>query len=106
MEKNIELKIFQIISNSTSAKAEYSEAVKCARRNKFDEAWKHIKNGEDFYSNAHHYHAELVTMESNGEKFNFSLLLMHAEDQMSASEQLRFMSVEVIELYERLGKNE
>ena len=47
----------------------------------------------------HHAHASLIQQEAAGEKSEFSLLLMHAEDQLMTTETLKIVAEEFIEIY-------
>ena len=43
--------------------------------------------------------ADLIQKEASGEKTEFSLLFMHAEDQMASTEIVQLLAQELIELY-------
>lgn len=102
MTEQIDLMFFQIISKSGNAKEAYIEAIQLAKRGKFKEARATIKEGEQHFSNAHKFHAQLISKEADGESIQFSLLLTHAEDQMALAELAKTMANEIIELYERM----
>ena len=50
------------------------------------------------FVDGHHAHASLIQKEAAGEKSEFSLLLMHAEDQLMTTETLKIVAEEFIEL--------
>ena len=54
---------------------------------------------EEAFVEAHKIHSELIQKEASGEKTEFSLLFMHAEDQMASTEIVQLLAQELIELY-------
>lgn len=104
MDENFEMICFQIISNSGMAKSNYVEAIQCAKEGNYDKANELMQEAEDVFVGAHKVHAEMIQKEAAGEKTEFSLLLMHAEDQMASTEMAKLMAQEIIELYQKLEK--
>lgn len=89
---------FQIISQVGQAKSFYVEAMYLSREGKFDEALSKIDEGDETFNTAHSAHFGLVQREAGGEELPFSLLLIHAEDQMLTTETLKILALEIIEL--------
>ena len=56
--------------------------------------------------NGHHAHASLIQKEAAGEKVEFSLIIMHAEDQMMAAETTKLLIEEMIEMFKQLKGTE
>lgn len=100
---DMELICFQIISNSGTAKSSYIEAIQKAKQKDFEAAEKLIAEGQECFTQAHHIHSELLQKDASGEHPKFSLILMHAEDQMANSEMAYVMAKEIIELYKKLN---
>lgn len=96
--EGLELICFKIISAAGSARSNYIEAMQWARKLDFKKAEELIKDGEKEFNNAHKAHAELIQKEANGEKTDVSLLLVHAEDQMTSTEMFKIIVEEHIEL--------
>ncbi len=94
---------FQIIATVGEAKSLFMEAIYKAKENKIEEAKELIKQGEEIFSNAHTMHFELVQKEAQGEDLPFSLLFMHAEDQLLSTETIKLMAIEIIDLYEKIN---
>lgn len=92
---------FQIISAVGTARSCYIEAIQLAKQGKFIEASARLKEGESFFKEGHQVHAQLIQKEASGEKVSFSLILMHAEDQLMSAESFRIIAEEFIELYKR-----
>jgi len=97
--EGMELISFQIISAVGTAKSMYIEAIQAAKKGNFDEADQLMKEGAEVFLDGHKAHASLIQKEASGEKIDFSLLLMHAEDQLMNAETTKLMAVEIIELY-------
>lgn len=101
----LELKSFEIISNVGSARSYYIEAINYAKKYEFENAEASMKSGVEAFNFGHHAHSDLITREASGEGVPFSLILMHAEDQLMSAEGFRIIASEFIELYKRLNEN-
>ena len=99
--EGIEAISFQIISSVGTARSFYIEAIKCAKEGRFEEAYEKLKEGESLFNQGHEAHRGLIQKEASGEKTEFSLILMHAEDQLMSAEGFRILSEEFIEVYKR-----
>lgn len=99
MTEEFELICMQMITNSGSAKSSYIEAIQKAKEGAFDEAERLMEEGDQFFSKAHGVHGNLLAQEASGEKVEFALILMHAEDQMASTEMAKVMAGEIIALY-------
>ena len=78
--------------------------LECAKEGKYDEAAELIKQGDEAFSLGHNAHADLLTMDANGEISNGYMLLMHAEDQLMSAEGFRILADEFIALYKRIDE--
>ena len=94
-----ELISFQIISAVGTARSMYVEAIQEAKKGNIQAAKQLIEDGVKVFVDGHHAHASLIQKEAAGEKSEFSLLLMHAEDQLMTTETLKSVAEEFIELY-------
>ncbi len=101
--EEMQMVAFQIIAQVGSAKSCYVEAMQFAKQGKFEEAEKLIKEGEDLYSQAHHFHHDLVQKEAEGEILPFSMMIIHAEDQLLNTETIKIMAIEIIELRKEMA---
>ena len=99
MTEEFELICMQMITNSGSAKSSYIEAIQKAKDKDFEGAERLMEEGDQFFSEAHGVHGNLLAKEASGEKVEFALILMHAEDQMASTEMARVMAGEIIALY-------
>lgn len=105
MNNDLELKSFEIISNVGSARSYYIEAISFAKKYDFDAAEKSIASGIEAFNAGHKAHSDLVSREASGEKTPFSLILMHAEDQLMSAEGFKIIVIEFVELYKKLYNN-
>ena len=104
MDEKFELACFQIITYVGTARTHFINAIHCAKEGKYDEAAELIKQGDEAFSLGHNAHADLLTMDANGEISNGYMLLMHAEDQLMSAESFRTLADEFIALYKRIDE--
>jgi len=97
--EGLEMVSFQIISAVGTAKSMYIQAIQEAKAGNFDEADRLIAEGQQTYLEGHKAHSSLIQKEASGETVAFSLLLMHAEDQLMATETFKIVAQELIELH-------
>ena len=100
--EGLELVAFEIISNVGMGKSLAIEALRVARCGKDEEAEKKIEEAKDFLVQGHHSHASLIQKEAAGEKLEFSLMIMHAEDQLMCAETIKDLVIEIIEMHKEL----
>ncbi len=101
--ERMDLLSFQIISKVGTARSMYIEAIQAAKNGNFKGAEELITEGALLFTQGHHAHAGLIQQEANGDKIEFSLLLMHAEDLLMSAEAFKILAEEFIDLYQRLG---
>lgn len=104
--KDLELKSFEIISNVGTARSCYIEAISYAKKFDFKMAENLINDGIEAFNSGHKAHAGLIQMEANHEEFPFSLILMHAEDQLMSAEGFKIIANEFIDIYKRMKEND
>lgn len=101
MEKT-ELICFQIIANAGGAKTAFMELLTYAKKGDFDQAQAQIQQGDDFLNKGHELHEKLIQKETAGNPNPFSLVLLHAEDQLMSALQIKTLALELIDVYKRL----
>lgn len=92
---------FQIISTVGNARSFYVEAIRTAKNGDIEEANRLLQEGKEAFVQGHHAHFELIQQEANGKQIEFSLLLLHAEDQLMSAESFGILAEDFIELYKR-----
>ena len=104
MDEKFELACFQIITYVGTARTHLSMQSIVRKKENNDEAAELIKQGDEAFSLGHNAHADLLTMDANGEISNGYMLLMHAEDQLMSAESFRILADEFIVLYKRIDE--
>ena len=84
------------------AKSLAIEALRDVRNGNYEEGKLKLDEASQFLIKGHHAHADLIQKEASGEKVEFSLIVMHAEDQMMAAETIKSLVEEMIEMYKDL----
>ena len=98
----LELIAFEIISNVGMAKSLAIEALRDVRCGNYKEGSEKLEESSEYLVKGHHAHAQLIQKEAAGEKVDFSLIIMHAEDQMMSAETIKSLVEEMIEMYKDL----
>ena len=99
--EGLELIAFEIISNVGMAKSLAIEALREVRSVTMQKV-KRLAEAAKYLTEGHHAHTSLIQKEAAGEKTEFSLMLMHAEDQMMSAEVIKSLAEEMIEMYKVL----
>jgi len=97
-----ELIAFNIITNVGSAKSIYMEILRKSEIGEFDTIDDMFKEAEEYAIEAHKTHRELIQKEARGEETKFSLLLMHAEDQLIQAETMKVIAQKFYKLYKKM----
>ncbi|OFK58132.1 PTS mannose transporter subunit IIA [Globicatella sp. HMSC072A10] len=100
--EGLELSIFNIISNGGNAKGLVYEAMEAAEKGDFEQADNLMKEADEFLTVAHQTQTELLQGEANGDKHDISLLMVHAQDHLMTSIEVRNLADLVIRMNKRL----
>ncbi|EUJ28661.1 Oligo-beta-mannoside-specific phosphotransferase enzyme IIA component [Listeria grayi] len=100
----LEMIIFNMISEVGSARSSYLEGLRAAREGDFEEAEAKLKEGNENLNNGHHVHHGLIQKEASGETIEFKLLLIHAEDLLITTETLKELVAEFVHVYRKIEK--
>ncbi len=106
VSEQFEMLCFQVITFVGTARTHFINAIQSAKAGNFEEAEKFLKEGDSAFSQGHNGHADLLTMDANGELSGGLMLLMHAEDQLMSAENFRILAQEFIELYKKISDTE
>lgn len=96
--------IMGLILHSGTTKSDCMEAIQLAKKGDIQSAKEKIELANQSLVEAHHSQTALLTQEARGEKVEVSMMLIHAQDHLMNSITFRDLAKEMIELYERLGK--
>ncbi|MCG8514904.1 MAG: PTS lactose/cellobiose transporter subunit IIA [Halanaerobiales bacterium] len=99
----IEQTIFTIITYSGDAKNLFMKAIKLARENDFELARSCLEQAEAKLDQAHQRQAQLIQLESAGQKIEPTVLLVHGQDHLMTAMLMKDMAEEFIKLYSRLN---
>lgn len=102
-EESMEMIAFSIISNVGNAKSLTMEAVYAAQEGNFDLAKEKLEESKKYFLQGHKAHAGLIQKEANGDKLDFSLILMHAEDQLISAETISELAKQMINMYKKIN---
>lgn len=102
--EGMELIAFEIISNVGMAKSLVVEALRVAREGNYEEAEAKLNEAQEYMLKGHHAHSSLIQQEASGDKVEFSLIIMHAEDQMMSAETIKVLAEEMIQMYKEFRK--
>ncbi|MGL4773064.1 MAG: PTS lactose/cellobiose transporter subunit IIA [Clostridium sp.] len=94
--------ILNLIMHSGEARSYAMEAMELSRNGKIDEAKELIQKSNEELGHAHNSQTSLIQAEAGGEKAEFSLLLMHAQDHLMTTMTLKDLANEIIAIHARL----
>lgn len=97
--ENLEMIAVEIISNVGTAKSLIIEGLVEAREGRFNESTKKLKEADEYFKKGHKEHLELLKYEAEGKKIDFSMILLHTEDQLMSLETIKCLATEMIEMY-------
>lgn len=89
----------QIVTYAGCAKSSYMQALQEAKKGNWELVEPRIKEGEQYYRQAHEGHGEVLLEEVNTLEPQITLLMSHAEDQIMSAELVRVLVEELIEIY-------
>jgi cellobiose PTS system EIIA component len=89
----------EIITYAGLAKSNYMTALRTYKEGNEEEARNLLQEGAVHFSNAHKCHSNLLTEEMTSLEPQVSLLLVHAEDQLMGSENIKILVEEIIDVY-------
>lgn len=95
---------FSIISNVGMAKSLVMEGLFAAREGNFELAKQKLDDSKTYFTEGHKIHSTLIQREAGGDKVPFSLIFMHAEDQLMSAETISTLVEEMIEMYKQIKR--
>ncbi|WP_163100196.1 PTS lactose/cellobiose transporter subunit IIA [Peribacillus alkalitolerans] len=99
----IEQIAFQIISSSGDALSTMMKALQFGREGNFSEADQLMKDASALLSKAHKAQTELIVKEARGEKSEYSIMMVHAQDHMMNALLAQTLISEMLSLYKKIG---
>ena len=102
--QDMELIIFEIISNGGNAKALVYEAMEESEKGNFEEAQKFMDQAGEEMLKAHSMQTDLIMKEANGEKIDIGLIMVHSQDHLMGAILFKDLAKEFIDLYKVIHK--
>lgn len=90
---------FQLILHSGNARSKVIQSLREYREGNVDEAENLLSQAEEDLNNAHGIHFKMVQKEAQGEKVEFSMLFMHAEDHLMSTLTMKELVIELLEIF-------
>ena len=93
---------FQLILHAGNARSIAVEAIEKAKAGKFADASRLTEEANKELLKAHEIEKNLVVDELNGIKYEFGILMMHAQDHLNAAQIIIDQASDFITIYKRL----
>lgn len=100
--EGIERAAFDMIRFSGEAKSLMNEALQLVKQGEYAQSDDLMKEASTLLIEGHRAHSQLIKEEAGGQQITFSLLLMHAEDQLFSAGEFKVLVTELMALYRRL----
>lgn len=94
---------FMLILNAGNARSSATDAERLASEYKFEEAEKMIAQAKDELNQAHQIQTDLVQAEARGEKQEFGLIMVHAQDHLTMAMLSIQYASRIIDVYKKLS---
>ena len=104
-DKDLTQVIMSIIINAGNAKSDAIGAIRAAKKFDFESAEEKLKLAKDSELLAHNAQTQLLARESNGQKIEFNLLIVHAQDHLMNCITFNDLAREIIDLYKTIKNN-
>lgn len=96
--EQLEMQIMNIIINAGDCKNHAYMALGKVNEGKYDEADEEIKLANEALSKAHDSQTEMLQKEAAGEKVDFSILFVHAQDHLMTAITEKNLIEQIMEL--------
>ena len=100
--ENLELIVFELVSNGGNAKGLAYEAIACAEKGDFEQADVLLKEANESLVAAHKVQTEMIQAEAAGKHHDVTVLFVHAQDHLMAAIEVCTMAENLIRMNKRL----
>ncbi|MGN9864825.1 PTS lactose/cellobiose transporter subunit IIA [Bacillus swezeyi] len=90
---------FQLILHSGNARSKVIQSLKEYRAGSVQKAEELLVQAEEDLRRSHDIHFQMIQKEAGGEKNDFSLLLMHAEDHLMSTLTMKELVCELLGIF-------
>jgi cellobiose PTS system EIIA component len=92
---------FMLILHSGNARSKVIQALREYREGNVEESDKLLVQAEQDLHAAHQIHFKMVQQEASGNKVEFALLLMHAEDHLMSTLSMKELVKELLDIFKQ-----
>jgi cellobiose PTS system EIIA component len=103
MAEDMEVIIFEIISQGGTAKGLAYEALAAAEEGNFDKAEELLKEADVCLGEAHKIQTGIIQAEARGEKTEVSVLFVHAQDHLMTAIEAKTLIEHIIKLHKKIA---
>ncbi|ASW42347.1 PTS lactose/cellobiose transporter subunit IIA [Clostridium isatidis] len=104
MIENMEIIIFEIISQAGMAKGLAYKALEEAEKSDFKKADQLLKEADSYLTEAHKIQTDIIQAEASGERTELSLLFVHAQDHIMTAIEARTLIEHMIRMYKKMAE--
>lgn len=104
MVENMEVIIFEIISQGGTAKGLAYEALEAAENEDFEKSQELLKEADECLKEAHKIQTDIIQAEARGEKTEVSVLFVHAQDHLMTAIEAKTLIEHIIKLHKKLAE--
>ena len=97
---------FTIILHAGNARSASMEAIQLAKDYEFAAARAKIEEADEAFVQAHKEQTNLLQQEAQGERTEFSVILIHAQDHLMTAMTVKDLANEMIDMYEKMSQLE
>ncbi|MCC5890036.1 MAG: PTS lactose/cellobiose transporter subunit IIA [Alkalibacterium sp.] len=107
-EQNSELMevVMSLIMYGGDARSSSMEAIHAAKADDYELSAEKLKGADEAIRKAHQVQTDLLTQEASGDSIELNLLMVHAQDTLMNAMTYRDLAQEMIELYQRVCRDE
>lgn len=95
---------FRIISSAGDAQSLLFQAINDAKTGKITDAKKKLEDANELLLQAHQSQTQLISKEAQGDKGEYSIIMVHAQDHLMNAILMQKLTDEFCELYQRIDK--
>ena len=100
--EQLEMQIMNIIINAGDCKNHAYMALNKVNEGEYEEAEQEMQLANDALAKAHDAQTEMLQKEAGGEKVDFSILFVHAQDHLMTAIEAKTLIEHIIKLHKKL----
>ena len=100
--EQLEMQIMNIIINAGDCKNHAYMALNKVNEGEYEEAEQEMQLANDALAKAHDAQTEMLQKEAGGEKVDFSILFVHAQDHLMTAIEAKTLIEHIIKLHKKI----